>query len=303
MVNGSEGSGSPTIPMFGGPTEQVTPAEPGPAPENAVPAPGWYPDPWLASQRRYWTGDRWTLDTLPGGADPGPPAAPPTGWGSSPLGPDPFGPSPDRRRGRALIAVATVIGLLIGLGAAYAFSRRSSNNTASPPVTSPATSPTNPGITTPPNTTPTSIQPADSSDPGASSLNSVVVTQGDVTSPIVVAEEPGGNEVSGQTTLDVCNGMYPSEALRTARLQVYAGDPAASEIALSTEAVLYKNASATTQAFAELRFVAAHCPSTPVVSPVGEPTVATKFHAAPDGSWPQVAGVDRLAFDFTSTDA
>jgi hypothetical protein len=40
-----------------------------------------------------------------------------------------------------------------------------------------------------------------------------------------------------------------------------------------------------------------------VISPVGEPTLQTQFNAAPDGSWPQVASVDRAAFDFVTTDA
>jgi hypothetical protein len=71
---------------------------------------------------------------------------------------------------------------------------------------------------------------------------------------------------------------------------------------MSTEAVLYRDAAATSQAFSELRSVVAHCPATPVTSPVGEPTVAMKFNAAPDKSWARVAGVTRQAYDFTATD-
>jgi hypothetical protein len=74
------------------------------------------------------------------------------------------------------------------------------------------------------------------------------------------------------------------------------------DITLSTEAVLYQNAAAANQAFAELQSAAAKCPSTPVRSPVGARTVTTKFGPAPDGSWPQVSGVDRLAYSFTTTD-
>ena len=291
MVNGSEESGAPTIPMLGG--DLAGPTEPAPS----APPPGWYPDPWLGSQRRYWTGDRWTLDTVPDAADAGGPPAPPPAWGDPSGGPEPLDMPPERRRGRALIAVATVFGLLVGLGAAWAFSRTRSptTSTSQPPVSTPGTSP--------PVTAPNTIQPADSTDPGASSLSRLVVTQTDVATPLIVAELPGGNEVSGQTTLDVCNGTYPSEALRSARLQVAAADPSASDVALSTEAVLYKNAKDTAQAFAELRSVAAHCPSTPVNSPVGDPSVTTHFSAAPDGSWAQVSGVDRLAFSFTTIDA
>ena len=66
--------------------------------------------------------------------------------------------------------------------------------------------------------------------------------------------------------------------------------------------MLYSNPAATVQAFSELRAAAANCPARPVVSPVGEPTTTTRFNPAPDASWPQVQGVDRLAFDFVTTD-
>jgi len=72
--------------------------------------------------------------------------------------------------------------------------------------------------------------------------------------------------------------------------------------ALSTEAVLYSDPAAAAQAFSELKSVAAACPSTPVKSPVGEATVITKFNPAPDTAWPQTPTVNRLAFDFISTD-
>jgi hypothetical protein len=71
---------------------------------------------------------------------------------------------------------------------------------------------------------------------------------------------------------------------------------------MSTEAVLYTNPAATTQAFSELKSVAANCPSTPVVSPIGEPTSTTQFNAAPDSSWAQTPTVTRQAYDFVSTD-
>ncbi len=110
----------------------------------------------------------------------------------------------------------------------------------------------------------------------------------------------GGNTLT-QATLDLCNGSYPSEASRTARLQVVLND-ASGNAPLSTEAVLYRNAAATAQAFNELKSVVAHCPSTPVVSPVGEPTITTKFNAAPDAQWPHVAGVARQAYDLVASD-
>jgi len=133
-------------------------------------------------------------------------------------------------------------------------------------------------------------------------LSIAVLGQGDLPPGTPLDVIPGGDQVRGTSTLDLCNGAFPSESLRTARLQVAASD-AQGIPSLSTEAVLYKDAAATSQAFAELRRAAATCPSTPVVSPVGEPTVTTHFKPPPDGAWPQVAGVDRLAYEFVATDA
>jgi hypothetical protein len=111
----------------------------------------------------------------------------------------------------------------------------------------------------------------------------------------------GGDTVK-QPTLDLCNGTYASEARRAARLQLTAEVADGSPV-ISSEAVLYDSPAATEQAFAELRRVASTCPSAPVTSPVGEPTVVTSFGPAPDRSWPAVAGVERLAYVITTTDS
>jgi hypothetical protein len=149
---------------------------------------------------------------------------------------------------------------------------------------------------------PPRARPAVPSDPAASVLPGLVLRQSDVGPTETVAPIVGGTQVEAAATLDLCNGTFPSESLRTARLQVAAAD-AQSTAVLSTEAVLYSTPSGGAQAFSELKSAAAGCPSSPVVSPVGEPTVITHFNAAPDGSWPQVATVERLAFDFVTTDA
>ena len=44
--------------------------------------------------------------------------------------------------------------------------------------------------------------------------------QHDVAADRSVALHPDGDLVTGTTTLDLCNGTFPSESLRTARLQV-----------------------------------------------------------------------------------
>jgi hypothetical protein len=114
-----------------------------------------------------------------------------------------------------------------------------------------------------------------------------------------VALIPNGDQTTGTVTLDLCNGTFPSEALRTARLQVMELDGTLSGI-MSTEAVLYRNAAATEQAFGELRSVQASCPGTPVPGKLGLGSATTTFRAPPDVSWPKVAGVERQAYDFDS---
>jgi hypothetical protein len=156
--------------------------------------------------------------------------------------------------------------------------------------------------TAPPGGTPT-IPAPQPVDPDAAALNNLVIAQSDVSSAYVVGLIPGGSEVVGQTTLDLCNGTYPSERLRTARRQVVVEDAQGANV-ISTEAVLYRNAAATAQAFGELRARAANCPQTflpPAPGESGAPSKTT-FKPAPDASWPQVAGVQRQAYDFTTTD-
>jgi hypothetical protein len=196
------------------------------------------------------------------------------------------------------ILVAVVAGLIVGLLGVQLF------HSPSRPSTSTGNSAIGPGATTPGSTTPGSTTPstaAPSADPSSSALASLIIKPTDVSSSLTVTLLPGGAGLS-QATLDICNGTFPSETHRTARLQDLVLDDQGQQ-AISTEAVLYGDPAGATQAFSELKSVAAACPSTPVASPVGEPTVITKFNPAPDGSWPQTATVNRLAFDFTSTDS
>lgn len=129
----------------------------------------------------------------------------------------------------------------------------------------------------------------------AAVLRSLVVQPSDV----AAADEiqlfgPDGDKLTAPT-LDLCNGRFPSEVRRTNRLQVVQVHDGSR--VFSTEAVLYRDAASTVQAFDEIRRVRATCPPRPVPSPVGEQTVTTTFNAPPDRSWPHVARVDRLAYD------
>src|SRR5262249_62410931 len=96
-------------------------------------------------------------------------------------------------------------------------------------------------------------------------------------------------------TLDLCNAPFPSERLRSARLQLVDVN-AAGNASLSTEAVLYRSPKAAAGAFAEIRKARAECPRTPVTGPAGGTPEQTRFGAAPDGSWPDTPPVDRLAY-------
>jgi hypothetical protein len=192
-----------------------------------------------------------------------------------------------------VLAVMLVVGALGTLGG-YLLFRHHSNSTP----TASGRVPTVPAVPGGGATSPTPTSPPDHS---ASALAGIVLQQSDVASTILVQPIQGGDRVAGQPTLDLCNGTFASESQRTARLQVAAYDGQATEL-LSTEAVLYTSAAASQQAFAELKSVAAQCPSRPVVSPVGEATVTTKFNAAPDSAWAQTPSVTRQAYDFVTDD-
>jgi hypothetical protein len=203
------------------------------------------------------------------------------------------------RRGGLLVPrwLAIVIALLLvgGLGFLIGWLATPDDPGSTSSASSRGTTP-NPGTPSPSTTV-----PPPSTDPSAAALRDLGLRQGDLTSAVSLVLIPSGNRVTGATTLDLCNATYPSESQRKARVQVAAVDDQGNA-ALSTEAVLYSNAAATEQAFTELQAAAANCPNAPVPSPVAEPTVTTQFNSAPDGSWPQVAGVDRLAFDFVTSD-
>ena len=275
---------------------------------------GWYADPWTAGQYRYWTGQSWTGETNrwgPTTAAPGSGAATDP-WPSAPVSAAPMASGyggagtdeddaateyvPPRRRGPIIAGVIAVALLLLVSGVVgYTVNSNSqSNNDASAPgVTSPPVSTPSGGALPTPSTGPPST------DPDRAVLGGLVVQQADVGPTRIVGLINDGASTS-EPTLDLCNGTFPSEQLRTGRLQVAVVNSTGTTL-LSTEAVLYRNPAATAQGFAELRKVRAACPSTPVVSPVGEDTAKTTFKGAPDGAWPQTPTVDRQAYSFVTT--
>jgi hypothetical protein len=264
---------------------------------------GWYPDPMTPARRRYWTGSSWTYATLDAVPVDHPP---PLDVVTLPEGhrlPEPVAPrpaaSPDAVPARPpqkkwKWALAVVVGLLVGAVGVVMTNRTSSDDTPAPSES--ATQGTSPA----PGPSPPTTQPGGNNDPSTAALASLVVKPEDVPATAEVVIFPGGVGL-GQPTLDLCNGTYPSESRRAARLQDAVLD-ADGRLVLSTEAVLYGDSGGTTQALAEVRSVVAACPSTPVQGPPGEPAIITTFRPAPDGAWPQTPTVTRQAYDLTTDD-
>jgi hypothetical protein len=98
----------------------------------------------------------------------------------------------------------------------------------------------------------------------AALLKKVVLKPGQVGSGFKSSTIPGGTLVSGETTLDFCGASYPSESLRTARLQV--AFQRHGQTSIENEVVVYSPGGAA-QALQEVRDVAASCTSGPVPHP------------------------------------
>lgn len=185
-------------------------------------------------------------------------------------------------RGTRLAVLVLIAGIMIA-GASLVATRSGSHHTAT----------TLPGrVTIPlrPDTPQSSIDPT---------LSTLVLKQSDVDRDFIVDVIPLGATTAG-ATLDLCNRTYPSEKLRTARLQVaLATEQGATPI--GTEAVFYDTADSGAQAMAELKSAAAACPRGPVTNPADGSTITTHINPPPDGSWPAVAGIDRQSYDVTLT--
>jgi hypothetical protein len=99
----------------------------------------------------------------------------------------------------------------------------------------------------------------------AQTVAHVVLAPSQVAPDVTLKQLPGGNQVAGQVTLDLCGFTFRTEALRLARLQVaYArgGTPL-----ISNEVVAYKPGGAAA-ALRELGTAIAHCPAGYVSSSV-----------------------------------
>lgn len=99
----------------------------------------------------------------------------------------------------------------------------------------------------------------------AQTVAGVVLRPAQVAPDVTLKRLPGGNQVAGQVTLDLCGYTFHSEALRVARLQV-AYTRGATPV-VSNEVVAYKPGGAAS-ALHELRTAIANCPAGYVSSKV-----------------------------------
>jgi hypothetical protein len=132
-------------------------------------------------------------------------------------------------------------------------------------------------------------------------LTAVSLSEEDVAADAYLEPNPGGDQVVGETSLDLCFGDFPSEDLRVGRNQVWVSD-AAGEVWVSSEAILYSYPQEAAGAMAELADARAECPQEPVPSPQPDrDPLAWAFGDPPDADWPQEPGVLRQAYAFTVT--
>jgi hypothetical protein len=222
--------------------------------------------------------------------------------------PEPVEQRPGRDRGQwtVLIVCVVAVSLIAGFGLTTAILNVTDSGHSSvatgPGTTLPsggsAPGSLGPGAASPGTTTPGSTLPP---DPDERALAGLIVNQSDVPARYTVHHPASGINLVAPT-LDLCNGTFPSEGLRTARRQVYVGPTNDTSTSFSTEAVLYRSPANGAQAMQELQSVVAKCPPTPVTSPVGEQTVSTRFLPPPDSAWPKKPTVERQAYSFVTTD-
>jgi hypothetical protein len=106
-------------------------------------------------------------------------------------------------------------------------------------------------------------------------LSRVILKPAQVGAGYKLAAYPGGDSIIGEATLDLCDGTYPSESLRTGRLQVAYKHPGHA-VGVSNEVVTYV-AGGAQQALGEVTKVARACARKTVVRKANG--VTTTFRA------------------------
>jgi hypothetical protein len=111
---------------------------------------------------------------------------------------------------------------------------------------------------------------------GTPSVGAIVLRAAQVGPGYKAAVIPGGRQIAGQVTLDLCDYTFASESQRIARIQDGYVKPH-SGLVIGNEVVAYQPGG-TAAALSELRRAVKDCPATPRTGPtVGEQTPVT-FH-------------------------
>jgi hypothetical protein len=155
-------------------------------------------------------------------------------------------------------------------------------------------------------------QPSVTSADDLATLTAVSIQPTDLRTGFEILPYPAGTSVRGYVSLDVCGSDFPSEALRSGRSQVSvvpSDDPTFDQTIFATEAIMYQDDLAATQAMTELTAAAKNCPTSSFVEGqactchVGDQAPAKwQFHPAPDRRWKKIPGAQRVAFDVTIAD-
>ncbi len=132
-------------------------------------------------------------------------------------------------------------------------------------------------------------------------VQAVSLTDADMAPGSTLRLPPGGDEVAGEISLDLCFARFPSEALRVERNQVVATRDGQQEEWVSSEAILYASPADAEQAMGELTKARASCPDDEVTSAVSGASGTWEFQDTPADSWPIAPGVARQAYAFVVT--
>jgi hypothetical protein len=110
------------------------------------------------------------------------------------------------------------------------------------------------------------VQPAAGAVVAPNNLAHLILKPSEVGRGYRLQQRPDGRGVRGYVTLDLCGLSFPSERLRTARLQVnYVHAGRAVEV--SNEIVTYRQGGAP-EAISEVGYAVTHCPRRPVSSTI-----------------------------------
>jgi hypothetical protein len=128
-------------------------------------------------------------------------------------------------------------------------------------------------------------------------LNGIVLSGAQIGKGYRLAPYPNGSSFIGETTLDLCAGTYPSENLRTGRLQVSYKHPARN-VDISNEVVTYADGGAQ-QALSEVTKVARSCAARTVTARRGPITTTFRATAMRDPKLPAGAVAVKLVIKAT----